>query len=423
MVKKNFRIGLLVILVLCSFFIFSCTEILNFENNYESNEQNPKTSGINKWTSTAFINNWRGIDMSESGQYIIATAQNGSWLSNDYGRTWSQKRTGNFADASISNDGSTILCVESFGNIHVSYDFGGTWYQRTPLGFHYGCTMSSTGQYMFIAPVIVTGIRRSIDYGVSWSYSDAPALLINVACSSTGQYVSFVRTGVGEIKTSSNYGVSFITRFAGNNLKAVDIDDSGQYQYFAQFNGNLYGSNDYGVNWNPILSLNTAFWQDIVCSGNGSYVLACLGNGYMYESYDYGNNWNIETTLSENWYSISMNHNGTFKVATTNGGYIWIKEVIPKLNIGFPIFLRNTYSLSSYIIMFLLVGLILLSFSKFKSYILTLIVFLFSIIIGFVSMSESYIPFTPFIQIFFLLFQFSIFMVITLQKYNKRERY
>lgn len=54
-----------------------------------------------------------------------------------------------------------------------------------------------------------------------------------------------------------------------------------------------------------------------------------------------------------------------------------------------------------------------------KPFLLGLVVFLFSLIIGTSAIVESNIPFTPYIQIFFLLFQSVIFLLEGLEKYRK----
>lgn len=53
-----------------------------------------------------------------------------------------------------------------------------------------------------------------------------------------------------------------------------------------------------------------------------------------------------------------------------------------------------------------------------EPFLLGLVVFLFSLIIGIGAMVESNIPFTPYIQIFFLLFQSAIFLLEALEKYK-----
>lgn len=418
MEKRSFRIGLISILIL-----LSMISILNINNVKYNQKSLPelRMNQANEWTQTAFPNSWRGIDISETGQYIIASAFTGCWLSSDYGQTWLKVRNGQYFDVSISKNGSIILCARLGQYIYVSYDYGQSWSSKTGRVQHYGSDISGTGKYMFIVPNNVR-IRRSINFGQTFSYVDVSNLWYDVICSNTGQYVSATkRTPSGHIRVSSNYGASFSTKTSGYDFRHIDMSDSGQYQIACSYNGRIHISNDYGNTWN--IYSNISKWSSVCCSGNGSYALSCKQNGYMYESSDYGANWNIEFNENKNWFDVNMNTNATMLVATVINGYIWIKDLRPVDIITFPIFLRNTYSLMTYIIMFFLIGVLLLCFSKFKSYILTLIVFLFSLIIGIVSMNESIIPFTPYFQLFFIFFQFLIFMVITLQTFNKNKRY
>jgi len=69
------------------------------------------------------------------------------------------------------------------------------------------------------------------------------------------------------------------------------------------------------------------------------------------------------------------------------------------------------------IILIILMGLMIFFYSKhtYFYFLPILVVFLFSIVIGMSSISESNIPFTPWFQIFFLLIQTVFFMLHTLE--------
>lgn len=66
--------------------------------------------------------------------------------------------------------------------------------------------------------------------------------------------------------------------------------------------------------------------------------------------------------------------------------------------------------LSIFIIIVLLL-LMLYLYLKARNFLIILVVYLFSLIIGISSLTTLYIPFTPFIQIFFILFQTVIFIL------------
>lgn len=65
-----------------------------------------------------------------------------------------------------------------------------------------------------------------------------------------------------------------------------------------------------------------------------------------------------------------------------------------------------------------LIGLMLICYLKVRILLVILLVFLFSLIIGVMFLSIENVPFTPYIQIFFILFQ-SVFLIITfVEAYN-----
>jgi hypothetical protein len=78
------------------------------------------------------------------------------------------------------------------------------------------------------------------------------------------------------------------------------------------------------------------------------------------------------------------------------------------------------YLFASIVFMVFLMVLMIYLYVKIDRFLPLLVVFLFSIIIGMVSFSGSYLPFTPFIQLFFILFQTIIFYLFIEKKDFKR---
>ena len=75
------------------------------------------------------------------------------------------------------------------------------------------------------------------------------------------------------------------------------------------------------------------------------------------------------------------------------------------------------YLLASIIFIILLMVLMIYCYVKIKRFLPILVVFLFSIIIGMLSFSGSYLPFTPWFQLFFMLFQ-TIFFYLYVDEKN-----
>ena len=67
------------------------------------------------------------------------------------------------------------------------------------------------------------------------------------------------------------------------------------------------------------------------------------------------------------------------------------------------------YMVISIAFLLFLMILMIYFYVKIEKFLPVLLIFLFSIVIGMVSFNGSYLPFTPFIQLFFMLFQTIIF--------------
>lgn len=69
-------------------------------------------------------------------------------------------------------------------------------------------------------------------------------------------------------------------------------------------------------------------------------------------------------------------------------------------------------------LIFLLV-LHLYCYVKIRRFLINLVIYLFSLIIGYQAFNESTIPFTPFFQIFFLFFQTTILLIMSIEVRTK----
>lgn len=70
-------------------------------------------------------------------------------------------------------------------------------------------------------------------------------------------------------------------------------------------------------------------------------------------------------------------------------------------------------------VLIILMILMIILYLKMRLFLVILVVFLFSIIIGFNSMTYEHIPFKPYLSIFFILFQSVIFIETSLQQYKR----
>jgi len=81
-----------------------------------------------------------------------------------------------------------------------------------------------------------------------------------------------------------------------------------------------------------------------------------------------------------------------------------------------------TMVLEPFIALFILIILMIIMtilYLKIRLFLPILVVFLFSLIIGFNSISYEFIPFNPYFSIFFILFQSIFFIETSLQQYSR----
>ena len=71
-----------------------------------------------------------------------------------------------------------------------------------------------------------------------------------------------------------------------------------------------------------------------------------------------------------------------------------------------------------FILIILMIFMVIL-YKYVRIWVVILVLFLFSLIIGVYSLSYEYIPFNPYISILFILFQSIFFLIISLEVYKK----
>lgn len=88
-------------------------------------------------------------------------------------------------------------------------------------------------------------------------------------------------------------------------------------------------------------------------------------------------------------------------------------------NLTSPYDLIGFYPIMTFFGIIFLFGLMIFCYLKIRIFWIIIIIELFSLIIGFNSFNESVIPFTPYLQIFFLIFQTAIFLLTAIQVFEK----
>lgn len=76
-------------------------------------------------------------------------------------------------------------------------------------------------------------------------------------------------------------------------------------------------------------------------------------------------------------------------------------------------------SIFSILVLFLLMIIMIIVYAKMRVFLVILVIFLFSIVMGMTALQDFSIPFSPYLQIFFLMFQTVIFILTSLGAYNE----
>lgn len=84
--------------------------------------------------------------------------------------------------------------------------------------------------------------------------------------------------------------------------------------------------------------------------------------------------------------------------------------------------LLGFYPLMTFFAIIFLFGLMIFCYLKIRVFIVILGIYLFSLVIGIIAFNESVIPFTPYLQIFFLIFQTILFVLVVIQTFENDKK-
>jgi hypothetical protein len=289
--------------------------------------------GVNSWVSknTPYTRNWLSVAMSSTGQYQIATRQDGMlYLSMNSGNTWSEMvdTSRNWSGIAMSSNGQYVSTVSLPGRIYISNNMGKTFTEKLSDASRAwkGISMSADGQYQ--SAVVSSGlIYASSDYGNNWITTDISRAWNCIGMSSTGQYQTACETG-GRIYVSSNYGSTWSSKDASRSWQSVALSSTGQYQTaVATSLSFIYISTDTGNTWSQKgIQKN---WQSVALSSTGQYQVACAYGDYVYISADSGNTW-IQKDSIRNWQGVSISADGAYSTAVVYGGFIYTNiSIVP----------------------------------------------------------------------------------------------
>ena len=284
-----------------------------------------------------------GCSVSAGGDYMTISSSssvsgnNSTWVSNDFGATWTQ-----VAGAAIGQ------AVDSSGqfqyqNGRASIDYGNTW------GFGFNGLAISVNPSTFTTPYIygVTSggtLYKSVTQGSSFSLISISGYFTKVATSggsNNGKYVAAIRDNDPggfpnySLYRSSDYGATWSTNFGSNGevMGCCAVSDDGVYWLVATYNpvndtAYIYRSATSGASWNYLYSY---FGAPVSCdmSGAGQYstiVFYSAPSSSILRSSDYSLNWTQPSSpllgqlQNKEVTDVSISNNGRYRMLTTREG-------------------------------------------------------------------------------------------------------
>jgi hypothetical protein len=268
-------------------------------------------ASTNPWTErnpAGAANNFYDTATDSDGSFLVALVYNGRlYKSEDYGSTWSEiQPVGNnnrpWAGVDVSSTGQYIIACSSSaslnqGRLYTSANYGANWTERQPDGnadrLWRSVCMSDSGAVMYACVYQTPGngkVWKSIDYGVSWSQ-------IYPKGATTGNWIS------------------------------IDCDSDGSNVIICEYSGTVYTSTDYGATWSTRqpAGAGNAYWFDVASDSTGTNLMAVINNYYIYTSSNGGANWTAHSSAgARGWRGLAMSDDGSIKVASVWGGRVYL---------------------------------------------------------------------------------------------------
>lgn len=246
----------------------------------------------NSWIiSDAPASQWQGINVDGSGKYGIAAAVNDYLhISIDYGVSWtpvaSSLESGWYDVTSNANSGSYAVAITNTQFIYYTSNRGLSFFQalNAPRADYYALTMSASGQYVYIC-TINTVVYTSSTYGLDWVDADIiNAPWSTITSSGDGQRV-VVAAFDGNIYISADFGITFSVGSVSSGFVWFSIVSDTTGQYLVALANQVYVSTDYGSTFTLAVTSPSGALQQVSCSGDGTSAYVIQNGGPIYLGY------------------------------------------------------------------------------------------------------------------------------------------
>jgi photosystem II stability/assembly factor-like uncharacterized protein len=310
------------------------------------------TGESNTWSTVhtfpSAITSICSICTSSSGKYCIAVFGSSAdighiYYSTNYGVNWNKTETTNVYFnghcVAISADGTHAIVTGSVNAggdryVYVSNNYGKTWTQKTFLNQQYAISQIILSDY-FNAVIIPNQDPHKIYFSVdgnnfySFTAPPSPFRIRMARISSKGDIcVGFNSPGAGNYENVSMYrsydGGNIWEKQQlniGINTISMSMSASGQYIVVSTDTGVHYSS-DYGVTFTKSnTTIPGSYFYLLTMSATGQYVLSNNGSFYSYQtdninsiyrSSDYGKTWASFITPIERVNSLCMSKDGLY---------------------------------------------------------------------------------------------------------------
>lgn len=199
------------------------------------------------------------LQLGSGGNFILAPAEDGVYISSDFGDNWTKKLPDGVAETDwakgiCSSDGTYMIVVSNANSIYRSANGGGAWAAITPAGGDtYSVNKMATsddGQYMIIVGTNSTDATKSCyissNYGVTWTAKNPTNISVvwtDCSISNDGSIIAVSASGYFEMSfdsgttwkgqtvaaTTTNW---FCTKISGNGSVGLITNLSNNNEFF-----------------------------------------------------------------------------------------------------------------------------------------------------------------------------------------------
>jgi len=292
--------------------------------------------------------NWDGVASDSDGSNLII-GETYIYISDDSGTTWTERRPAGAASKiwkaiASDDDGSHLIAGATPGRLYTSSDGGVNWTERQPAGatdvYWQSGASDGDGSNLIVceAGAGLGGGRiwTSSDGGINWverrPIDDNDYVWRKVVSDNDGSVLVATLNGSGDVYISVNSGGTWTARQPGGSSASwhgLASDSDGSNLIVAGYNGRLYTSSDYGVNWTeqqPAGDANKQ-WATVASDADGSHLVAGGYNTKLWVSGDSGATWVQQRptvwTGIYTWWAVDLDNDGSNLIIAQNNGLLY----------------------------------------------------------------------------------------------------